>query len=71
MPRSRLPVFAMVDAVEEDYRFETLPHSFGSERAQMVARKLSSITATRRISARGCRAAKAASAATTATFSLR
>ena len=30
----------MVDAVEEDYRFETLPHSFGADRAQMVARKL-------------------------------
>src|SRR5687768_3192386 len=30
----------MADAVEEDYRFDTLPHSFGSERAQMVARKL-------------------------------
>ena len=34
------PCSLMVDAVEEDYRFETLPHSFGSERAQMVARKL-------------------------------
>src|SRR5688572_10524348 len=40
VPRHGVPVFAMVDAVEEDYRFETLPHSFGSERAQMVARKL-------------------------------
>jgi hypothetical protein len=40
VPRHGIPVFVMVDAVEEDYRFETLPHSFGSERAQMVARKL-------------------------------
>ena len=39
-PHSSVPVFVMVDAVEEDYRFETLPHSCGSERAQMVARKL-------------------------------
>ena len=39
-PHSNVPVFLMVDAVEEDYRFETLPHSWGSERAQMVSRKL-------------------------------
>ena len=26
--------------VEEDYRFETLPHAFGSDRADMVGRKL-------------------------------
>src|SRR5918992_97904 len=32
-PYSNVPVFLMVDAVEEDYRFETLPHSWGSERA--------------------------------------
>ena len=35
-----LPVHMMVDAVEEDYRFESLPHSFGSERREMVDRKL-------------------------------
>ncbi len=35
-----LPVHMMVDAVEEDYRFELLPHSFGSERTEMVNRKL-------------------------------
>jgi len=40
VPHASVPVFLMVDAVEEDYRFETLPHSWGSERAQMVARKL-------------------------------
>src|SRR5215210_4051998 len=39
-PHGNVPVLLMVDAVEEDYRFETLPHSFGSERAQMVSRKL-------------------------------
>ncbi|HYC44772.1 MAG TPA: hypothetical protein VED01_04730 [Burkholderiales bacterium] len=39
-PHANVPVLLMVDAVEEDYRFETLPHSFGSERAQMVSRKL-------------------------------
>ncbi|MGZ8154239.1 MAG: hypothetical protein ACXW2I_07410 [Burkholderiales bacterium] len=39
-PHPNTPVYMMVDAVEEDYRFETLPHSFGRERGQMVARKL-------------------------------
>lgn len=39
-PHPSVPVFVMVDAVEEDYRFETMPHSWGSERAQMVGRKL-------------------------------
>lgn len=35
-----VPVHLMVDAVEEDYRFETLPHAFGSDRVEMVGRKL-------------------------------
>jgi len=35
-----MPASLMVDAVEEDYRFETLPHAFGSDRTQMVSRKL-------------------------------
>lgn len=35
-----MPATVMVDAVEEDYRFETLPHAFGSDRTQMVNRKL-------------------------------
>ena len=35
-----MPAALMVDAVEEDYRFETLPHTFGSDRSQMVSRKL-------------------------------
>ncbi len=37
---SNVPVHVMVDAVEEDYRFETLPHAFGSDRDEMVVRKL-------------------------------
>jgi hypothetical protein len=36
----QLPAHMIVDAVEEDYRFESLPHSFGSDRAEMIARKL-------------------------------
>src|SRR3990172_2597608 len=36
----QLPVLMLVDAVEEDYRFESLPHSSGSDRSQMVNRKL-------------------------------
>ncbi|MGH8662544.1 MAG: hypothetical protein ACREUB_12415 [Burkholderiales bacterium] len=35
-----MPAQIVVDAVEEDYRFETLPHAFGSDRADMVGRKL-------------------------------
>jgi len=36
----RMPATMMVDTVEEDYRFETLPHAFGSDRTQMVGRKM-------------------------------
>src|SRR6185295_1126576 len=39
-PHTNVPVYMTVDAVEEDYRFEMLPHSFGTDRGQMVARKL-------------------------------
>ena len=35
-----VPVHIVVDAIEEDYRFETLPHAFGRDRAEMVNRKL-------------------------------
>ena len=35
-----LTAHIIVDAVEEDYRFESLPHSFGSDRSEMIARKL-------------------------------
>lgn len=34
------PALIIVDAVEEDYRSETLPHASGSDRAQMIERKL-------------------------------
>ncbi|MBI4196063.1 MAG: hypothetical protein HY526_13410 [Betaproteobacteria bacterium] len=39
-PFTGVPAHFMVDAVEEDYRFETLPHAFGSDRTDMVRRKL-------------------------------
>jgi hypothetical protein len=32
--------YVMADTVDEDYRFETLPHAKGGDRAEMVARKL-------------------------------
>ena len=35
-----VPAYLMVDAVEEDYRYETLPHTFGADRAEMVNRKI-------------------------------
>ncbi|MEO8628214.1 MAG: hypothetical protein ABI612_08935 [Betaproteobacteria bacterium] len=35
-----VPVYLMADTVDEDYRFETLPHAFGKDRRQMVERKL-------------------------------
>ena len=35
-----LPAHIMVDTVDEDFRFETLPRARGSDRAQLVARKL-------------------------------
>ncbi|HUO43847.1 MAG TPA: hypothetical protein VMT94_02910 [Burkholderiales bacterium] len=33
-------VYVMADAVGEDYRLELLPHSFGSDRSEMIGRKL-------------------------------
>lgn len=39
-PFHDVPVHFVVDAVEEDYRFETLPHASGRDRAEMVGRKL-------------------------------
>lgn len=35
-----MPIHIMVDSVDEDYRFETLPHTTGRDRMEMVARKL-------------------------------
>ena len=37
---TNVPVHIVVDAIEEDYRFETLPHAFGRDRSDMVNRKL-------------------------------
>ncbi len=35
-----IPIHIMVDSVDEDYRFETLPHANGRDRTEMVGRKL-------------------------------
>ncbi|MEO8003768.1 MAG: hypothetical protein ABI771_02600 [Betaproteobacteria bacterium] len=35
-----LPIHIIVDTVEEDFRFETLPHVRGRDRSEMVGRKL-------------------------------
>lgn len=36
----RLPVYIMVDTVDEDYRSETLPHTTGNTRSLLLQRKL-------------------------------
>lgn len=38
-----VPVHMIVDAVEEDFRLETMPHTFGSSRTEMVGRKLNQL----------------------------
>lgn len=35
-----IPAHVIADTVKEDYRFETLPHTFGRDRQEMVQRKL-------------------------------
>ncbi len=35
-----VPVYVMADTVDEDYRFETLPHTSGKDRRDMIERKL-------------------------------
>ena len=35
-----VPVYLMADTVDEDYRFETLPHAGGNDRREMLDRKL-------------------------------
>jgi hypothetical protein len=35
-----VPVHVMVDVVEEDYRFELLPHSSGRDRSELLDRRL-------------------------------
>jgi hypothetical protein len=37
---SNVPVVFMVDSVDEDYRFETLPHTLGRDRQELLGRKL-------------------------------
>jgi uncharacterized protein (DUF1778 family) len=39
-PHPGVPVYFMADVVEEDYRFETLPHAVGADRSELVQRKL-------------------------------
>jgi hypothetical protein len=39
-PHAAAPAYLMVDVVEEDYRFETLPHALGADRRDLVQRKL-------------------------------
>ena len=39
-PHPGVPVYFMADVVEEDYRFETLPHAIGADREELVQRKL-------------------------------
>lgn len=39
-PHAGVPVYFMADVVEEDYRFEMLPHAYGADRGDMVQRKL-------------------------------
>ncbi len=35
-----VPAYVMADTVDEDYRFETLPHTSGKDRRDMIERKL-------------------------------
>jgi len=35
-----VPVYLMADTLDEDYRFETLPHASGKDRREMLERKL-------------------------------
>lgn len=37
---ANVPVYLMADTVDEDYRFETLPHASGGDRREMLERKL-------------------------------
>lgn len=40
---TKTPVYLVVDAVEEDYRYESLPHILGGARQEMVQRKLTQL----------------------------
>ncbi len=39
-PYQSVPVYLIVDAVEEDYRLESLPHTTGSAKRELINRKL-------------------------------
>jgi hypothetical protein len=43
LQHSGIPIYLIVDAVEEDYRLESAPHSIGSARKALLERKLSQI----------------------------
>jgi hypothetical protein len=40
---TNIPVYVIADAVEEDFRLETLPHAVGNARQEMVERKLAQL----------------------------
>jgi len=40
---SKTNIYLLADAVEEDYRLESLPHTFGNARRELVERKLSQL----------------------------
>lgn len=40
---TKTPIYLIVDAVEEDYRLESLPHTSGSARTAMLQRKLTQL----------------------------
>jgi hypothetical protein len=40
---SHITVYLLADAIEEDFRLETLPHTFGNARRELVERKLSQL----------------------------
>lgn len=43
MSRPGTPIYVVVDSVEEDYRYETLPHAGPRARHEMLARKLKQV----------------------------
>lgn len=40
LAREKRPAYFLTDLVEEDFRFDTIPHVFGAERKRLLARKL-------------------------------
>jgi len=41
--KESINIYLLADAVEEDYRLETMPHTMGNARREMVARKLNQL----------------------------